>query len=237
VYDVVNSDPEAYGEGYATPLIASQPDDKEDRSPLNCFLRFLNVTTDGKYTCGLLVEKGKDTHVDWQAGNCSLITNLGTALATEAKSAGYTSLLQITTGQSQKYFMHYFVVSGEYAVLGADDKDNTDKLMKWIPGSGDMGTFNPINNRTEMHFVLARAIDLGGTVVQKRNCKTAVLVGIAATPGGSDMTYDKYVKLAGYEGCEYNLHNGGKFYDSPGFYISTFSISRLGANRGEVYYK
>jgi len=81
-------------------------------------------------------------------------------------------------------------------------------------------------------YTLVRTVDFSGTVQISDKCKRTRAYGLE----GTDLTYKIRVDEADFRDCQYNIIDAGKFHENPGKFIRDHRFSRMGANRGELYY-
>ncbi|MBD3262692.1 MAG: hypothetical protein GF334_13665, partial [Candidatus Altiarchaeales archaeon] len=81
-------------------------------------------------------------------------------------------------------------------------------------------------------YVLARRCDLNGVTGGSIDCKNTPMSML------QDMAedYNNEANRAGFEPCEWNILDGGKYYDSPGTYLRMFPHSRFSSQRGSLLY-
>ncbi|MFH0861498.1 MAG: M23 family metallopeptidase [Candidatus Altiarchaeota archaeon] len=219
--------------GETWPYIALQPDGDEDKSPLNCFMKFLRVWSNGNTTCGSIVGTGSGAHIEYDRPCDDDIVGIGTAKPDQSRNIAIMNIQPITGGESESLFMGNVVATNEYTIIGLDDRNYTESMKNQEDTRSIM--INPIVTPFYIDYVMIRSIDYAGTIKVSENCKRGTL-GMKDSLWTSDAGYARMVRSAGFVPCEYFVIDGGKFYDDPDDYIALSRFSRLSANRGEIFY-
>jgi hypothetical protein len=222
-----------------------------DRSYLNCFIRFLRVYNDGEVWCGIIQPNGAATPhmvmgpdgiiIPDSPCNQYPVVSLGIAGPIEAKTQGYTELKFLKSAANPEKEFGSVVISSEYEVLGVDDRDYINKIVKhaYLHADEDKRGFNPAlhdgPNKYYTDFILTRKCDIGGIRLPSKLCKNHKLP-VSEAYDKDTPDYNGHITLSGYESCTYDVHDAGKFYDEPGYYISTNWMSPFASLKGMRFY-
>ncbi|MFH1054608.1 MAG: M23 family metallopeptidase [Candidatus Altiarchaeota archaeon] len=197
------------------------------KKELNCFLKFIRVYYDGTWECGAIDEDAVvyPSPLSEIPADCTHIVSLGISDQTNATNQGYTLLQQITAAKSTE-IEDFVIVGSEYTILGVNDRRLIDDVIS--KGKDPGLTFYYTD------YILARSCDLAGQTMISTDCKDKPLS--LNVQQNESKNYNKRVSDGGFEECQYDLFDAGKYYDTPGLYISTFWLSRLAAMKGSTYH-
>lgn len=231
---------------------------------VNCFVPILKVYNDGKIECGAL-QNGQD-QPDFREAYCQdpdfsafglNITNPIHAQSPAYKVLDYVKRRNPNTDECLPHTGSPFksdiecgdaiVVGGEYEIIGVDDEELIEERRQHRSdaqaciNSGNRNSaacqgivnspFNPAFVDYSTTFILARICDKEGQTVASFNCKTGNINTNRET--GS---YQDEVEEKGFEPCQWNIIDGGKFFDTPGTYIKNYQYSRFSSERGLTLY-
>ena len=207
------------------------------KSLLNCFLKFIRVYGDGSYRCGQIV--GNNVVYPFSQTQCDdIIVSIGVDDVFSANNVGLQQLMVIEGGEA-KDAMKYVLIGYEYEVIGVNDRVYINEAAKGrdiFAVNKTEGTFHTPTDPYHIDFTLVRRCDLAGKKVSADHCKVSRLESVFGDYKQVTAGYNIKVREGGYKPCEYIVYDTGKFYDSPGFYLSKFWITRLASNKGFIYY-
>ena len=205
---------------------------------LNCFLNFIRAYSDGTYKCGRI--EGDTVVYPYNMEECSrMITSIGIADYMESKNFGVERLHHITGGTSDN-ISKYIVVGHEYRIIGVNDRNYVDQVAEgrniFLHPSEPGGSFMPQEDLFYVDYILIRDCDFSGPWVEKSSCKTGMIGGVVGKFDKETEDYDRRINDGAYQKCAYWLHDAGKYYDEPGYFLSTYWMGRLAVNRGLMWY-